>query len=348
MTDIEDNKNGESIEDSGAENPTRDVAIVGESASGSTQISMQVLQNIYNEITGGTEELNKGYDKDFQIEYSDLEQLNYKFEQIVEQYHIESKNCSVKIYHLDDTRETFSSFERFRIYNKSSTSPVESILLKYNFLIVLPKTRKPQSYTISVRVASRVAIIKKMRSDDHVWVAPRPILRLMRGQTAMVSIDYVDYAVARNFLILIEGWFDSLNTGKSPYFLKVLRRKSEYVTTLTKYALGGVAVSLIYERLPLYLPQGGGDLLIFAKLVLIGFVLIFIAYQAGKYLGQKSEYALDELTELSFVKINKGDEKLIEEVKNDNRKIIIRAAVNFVVAVVIGVLASIIASTITA
>jgi len=46
----------------------------------------------------------------------------------------------------------------------------------------------------------------------------------------------------------------------------------------------------------------------------VGFVSIFIAYQVGKYLGRKSEYALDELTELSFVKINKGDEKLIEEV----------------------------------
>lgn len=346
MSDIEDDKNKESLEDTGTENPTRDVAIVGESAGGSTQISMQVLQNIYNEITGGTEELNKGYDKDFQIEFTDLEQLNYKFEQIVEQYHIESKNCSVKIYHLDDTRETFSSFERFRIYNKSSTSPVESILIKYNFLIVLPKTRKPQSYTISVRVASRVAIIKKMRSDEHVY--PRPILRLMRGQTAMVSIDYVDYAVARNFLILIEGWFDCLNVGSSPYLLKLLRRKSEYVTTITKYALGGLSVSLIYERLPLYLPQGGGDFLVFGKLILAGFVAIFVAYQVGKYLGQKSEYTLDELTELSFVKINKGDEKLIEEVKKDNRKTIIKAAAHFLVAVVIGVIASVIANTITA
>ena len=65
--------------------------------------------------------------------------------QVCEQYNIEAQNTSVTVYHLDDTKEAFSSFERFRIYNQSATSPVESVVLKYNFLIVLPRTRKAQS-----------------------------------------------------------------------------------------------------------------------------------------------------------------------------------------------------------
>ncbi len=344
--DADKNNNNDEGTVNDAEHPTRDVAIVGESADGSTQISMQVLQSIYNEITGGTEELNKGYDKDFQLEFCDLEQLNHKFEQVVEQYHIESKNCSVKLYHLDDTRETFSSFDRFRIYNKSSTSPIESIIIKYNFLIVLPKTRKPQSYTISIRIASRITIIKKMRSGNHQY--PRRILRMMRGQTAMVSVDYVDYAVARNFLILVDGWFDSLNVGTSPFLLKFIRNKSEYVTTFSKYGLGGFSVFLIYERLPIYLSPQEVNQLIFAKLVLLGFSVIFIAYQLGKYLGRKSEYTLDELTELSFIKINKGDEKLIEEIEKGNRRMIFKAISNVGITLILGVAASIIANIIVA
>jgi len=346
MNELARNNSGDEQINDDAASPSRDVAIIGESPHGGTQISMQVLQSIYNEITGGTEELNKGYDRPFQIAFSDLEQLNHKFEQVTEQYHIQSKNCSVKLYHLNDTREKFSSFDRFRIYNKSSTSPVESILLKYNFLIVLPKTRKPQSYTISVRLASRITIIKKMRSEKPPY--PRPIFRLMGSQTAMVAIHYVDYAVARNFLTLLDGWFDSLTVGSSPRSLKWLRNNSQQIPTATKYGLGGFAIYLLYERLPIYLIPHEPNLLILGKLTLLGFSVIFVAYQFGRFLGRRSEDAIDELLDLSYINLNKGDEKIVQEVKNDSRRTVIKAISSVISAFAVGVAASVIANWITA
>lgn len=124
--------------------------------------------------------------------------------QTCEQYQIKALTTELKIYYIDDTSDTFSSFERFKTFNAGADSSVESVLFKYNFLILLPKTKQPQSYTITIRVASRVAINKKI--DSASFEIPK-ILKVIGTRNAIVTIEYVDYVVARTFLNIIDGWF---------------------------------------------------------------------------------------------------------------------------------------------
>lgn len=144
---------------------TGDMAVIGEGTPNQTSVSLQVVQNIYNELTGKSEDVSKTYDDPHQIQYEDFEQLNYRIRQCCEQYNIASINCSVKVYYINDTQETFSSFERFKHFNSGSSSSVESVFIKYNFLIILPQLNQPQSYTLSVRAASRIAIQQKMGNE---------------------------------------------------------------------------------------------------------------------------------------------------------------------------------------
>ena len=197
-------------ESNGSEGTSGDIAVIGESSK-SAQVSLQTLQGIYNELTGKSEEVGKSYSKPIRVKFSDIEQLNHKITQACEQYNVVSGSCSVTVYYVDDTRDQFSSFDRFRLHNSGSTSPVESVLLKYNFLVLLPKTKKPQSYTVSIRLASRVAVSKRMKSE--FYGTPPSIFRLMGNRTAVVEIQYVDYMVARNFLNLIDEWFKGIPTA---------------------------------------------------------------------------------------------------------------------------------------
>ena len=92
-------------------------------------VSMQAIQDIYNEITGKTEKLSKSYRNDHKTSFEVIEQLNIKIYQLYEQYNIIEKNCNVTLYHIDDCKEVYSSFERFKLYDRSSTSPIENIRL---------------------------------------------------------------------------------------------------------------------------------------------------------------------------------------------------------------------------
>lgn len=326
--------------------PTGDVAIVGDEARGGTRVSMQVIQDIYNEFTGKSEEISKGYSKAIQVGLADIEQLNSKVGQLQEQYNICSKNSSVTIYYAVDTREVFSSFERFRMYDASRVSPVESILLKYDFLIKLPQTNRLQSYTLSIRLASRISIMKNMR-DEFPHDVPLPLLSLLGNRNAIVSINYIDYMVARNFQDGVKGWIDGLEEHSFHKAIKFLQRKSHYIPKFTKYFASGVVLYLILKYLPRFVPIGGIDLNQLARFLILAFASLFVAFNLAAWIGGLSEDAVDNLIELSYIRLNRGDEREIKIAKDKNRVYIIRAIGGIIATLLLGTLSSLIANYIS-
>ena len=166
------------------------MAVIGEGTANRTSVSLQLLQNIYHELTGKTEDVSKSYNESFQIVHADFDQLHHRIAQCIEQYNIKANNCSVKVYYINDTQETFSSLDRFKHFNAGSSSSVESVLIMYNFLIILPKLNQPQSYTLSVRTASRISIEKRMHSEMPLFHGVPKILRTMGSRTAVVTVKY--------------------------------------------------------------------------------------------------------------------------------------------------------------
>lgn len=325
-----------------AGNPTGDVAIVGDETRGGTRVSMQVIQDIYNEFTGKSEEVSKGYNKPIQVALADIEQLNSKIGQLQEQYNICSKNCSVTIYYDEDTREVFSSFERFRMYDASRVNPVESVLLKYDFLIKLPQTNRLQNYTLSIRLASRVTIMKRM-GDDFPYGLPLQLRTLLTERNINVSINYIDYMVARNFQDAIKGWVDGLEEHSFHKVIKSLQKKSHYIPKLTKYFASGIVLYLILKYLWRFVPIGASDLNQMARFVILAFSSLFVSFNFAAWIGGLSESAVDNLTELSFVKLNRGDEREIKAAKDKNRNYMLGAIGGIVGTLILGTLSSLIA-----
>ena len=55
-----------------------DIAVIGEGTPNRTPISLQVLQSIYHELTGRTEQVSKSYDEPFKVVQGDLDQLHIR------------------------------------------------------------------------------------------------------------------------------------------------------------------------------------------------------------------------------------------------------------------------------
>lgn len=318
-----------------------DIAVIGES-SNSTQVSLQTLQGIYNEITGKSEEVGKSYSKPIRVQFSDIVQLNHKVTQACEQYNVVSGNCSVTVYYVDDTRDRFSSFERFRLHNSGSTSPVESVLLKYNFLVVLPKTKQPQSYTVSIRLASRVAVAKRM--EGEFYGAPPLIIRLMGNRTAVVDIQYVDYMVARNFLNLIDEWFKGIPTATEYKSLHWLQIRSHLIPKVARFATAIFVVLLVITLLPHFIAQGTTDLLLFGRYLGYALVATYAAYTLAGRFAVYIEHSLDHYTELSYLQLTKGDELAIAKAKRGNKFAIVRGVSGFFLTICVSIVTKIIAN----
>lgn len=327
-------------QDSPLQNSTGDMAIIGDESGSGLPVSMQIIQSIYNELTGKSEKISQGYSKPYQITIEDLEQLNAKIIQLQEQYQICSHNCSVTVHYYKDTRETFSSFERFRLIDKSRLSPVSSVTLKYNFVIKLPKTNRLQNYNLSIRLASRITVIKELKEDIPEEIE-LPMFILDRN--VQVSIEYVDYLVARNFQDAIRGWLDGLTDNRHPKSLQYIRRKAHYLPRITKYGIGGLVLWLILGKVNLFLPTSSTDLSNLAKLLLVALSLQFFTYNLASWLGEVSMVGLRNLHEISFLKINKGDEREIENALKESKYSKIKSVIGILGTMLMGVVTKILA-----
>src|SRR5690606_20583418 len=108
-------------------------------------------------------------------------------------------------------KETFSSFERFEIYDTSRMSPVETVVYELNILLTIPHSEKPQNYKVTIRAMSRIAFYKRMQED-----APMPpFMRLFGGSAVVAEIEYVDYVIARNILSMVDSWIAEVEVTSS-------------------------------------------------------------------------------------------------------------------------------------
>lgn len=322
-----------------------DLAVVGEGTPNETKVSIQLLQGIYHELTGKTEDVSKSYSEPFQTTLSDFEQLNHRVLQCCEQYNIKAANCSVKVYYVNDTQETYSSFERFASFNAGTTSAVESVLITYNFLIVLPKVDKPQSYTVSVRLASRIAVESQMR-ENMPFHMPK-ILRTMGNRTGVVNVKYVDYAVARSLLNTADQWFEGLTKCETSNSWKYITRRTHYLPIIARYVVGVIVAYLAYRTAGHFVPAGA-TLQQLAVFILLAFVGLFSAYRLAHHLGRAAEDSLDGWSQLSYLSLTVGDKSLIRKASKENRKNGIAAFVKFGMALLVSVLAKIVVSALTA
>lgn len=334
------NANNEPVEPQ-PDGASGDIAVIGESSNAKV-ISLQTLQGIYNELTGKSEEVGKSYSKPIQVKFSDIEQLDHKISQACEQYNVVSGNCSITVYYVDDTRDRFSSFERFRMHNSGCASPVESILLKYSFLVLLPKTKQPQSYTISIRLASRVAVMRRM--EGEFYGPPPQILRLMGNRTAVVEVEYIDYMVARNLLHVVDEWFKGIPTAVEFKWLNWLRYRSHHIPKMARFFTGVIVGLIVIALLPKYVVSGSVDLLpygLFSAWAMLG---AFSAYRMAGFFATLIENAIDEWTEVSYVSITKGDEIEISKAQKKNRFAVIKGSAGFLLTVSISIATKIIAT----
>ncbi|MCU4120941.1 hypothetical protein [Variovorax sp. N23] len=329
-----ENSNGENVPSTG------DMAVIGEGTPNRTAISIQVLQNIYHELTGKSEEVSKTYDAPLQLELNHFLQLNLRIQQICEQYNIQAANCSIAVFYVNDTKDVFSSFERFQAFNAGSSSSVESVLITYNFLIVLPKLAQPQSYTVAVRVASPVAIQRKMNSSMP-FNMPK-IFRMMGGaRMAVVNIKYVDYAVARTLLNTVDEWVNAAPKAMTNPVWKSLRNHTDYLPLITRYTAGLVVSILIYFSVPSFISTSS-TAVEFLRFSLAAGVGLFTAYKLAEHLGSAAEDSIDRWSDLSYICLTDGDKKEVTDAKGRNGKSLLWGALSLLGGFAVSVAAKVI------
>lgn len=296
--------------------------------------SMQLFQQIYRDITGKSEKLSKVYSTSFMVVFGDFENLNQRLEHLLEQYNVVEKSCTVQISYTDDSHQRFSSFDRSRIHDQGSMCVVESVTLEYNFLIVLPVAQKPQPYKIVINLSSREGLKEKAKRSS---IFEGQLLALLfASRTGAMAIEYVDYAVARNLQGEIDKWFASLHATKSNVFFCWLKKHSHHTSWMFKYVTASIA-SILFLR------TAGSTSANILWGGIAAFCSIFVLSGIAGEMGSITERCIDGHQGLSYIKLTRGDEKLVSEHRQSSLMMTAKLVVGFAVAVAANVAAAAIA-----
>lgn len=305
---------------------------------GESIVPVKVYQDVYHQITGRTEEIRKRYSENILVTFDEIEQLHHKLKQICDVHNIVASNEVVTVFHEKERKEQFTSFERFRAYNANAASPTVSVVLKYNFSILLPGLTRPQEYAVTVRLASRVALLKQIQEEAPPFVRGR-ICGFMTGHSAEVKVEYADYVVARAFLEAFDEWIRGCNKSPERSSIRWLQRHSHMLPQIGRVSVGAATVYFALAVVAGFAgkPAATEELLRFAVVYVGGFhILMWLAWSTFKTL----EESIDSYTEISYLSLNKGDKNLIDAFWKNNWRVYAKAGISVLGAIAIGILSN--------
>lgn len=312
-----------------------EVINVGESGA---PVSLKVYQDIYHQVTGRTEQIRKRYSDNLLVEFPDIEQLHFKVQQLCDVHKIVAKNETISVFHEKERKEQFTSFERFRAYNSNTASPTVNLVLQYNFSIVPAGLQRPQEYTVSLRLASRVAMLKQIEEDAPPFIRGH-IAGFVTVNTAEVTVDYADYVIARGFLEAFDEWLKGCKKSPPVAWIEPMRRWAAYIPGLAKLAAGTLISWFAFQSVPTYF-SGSTEPATWARFFVVyaGGALILVPLMGA--VGTLIEEAVIGYPVLSYLKLNKGDSNLIDEFANRKRAIIFKLAISSIFTIVLGIISA--------
>ncbi len=311
----------------------------------SSQISFQLAQDFYNEITGKSEEIEENIELPIIVNMGNIEQLNNRIHQSIEQYNVVSLNYSISVKYINDSSERYSSIERFRLHAGNKGKAVDTISLEYRLLIVLPKVQRPQEYKITVSLESREAQVEGMKDGFGKLKFGFPIHFFEKSTTASFKIEFIDISVARAIMTVLKDWVESLDKTQINETLKIIRSKSAVLPTISKYIFLFASFYTIIQYSNIYFSS---EIIepnkVLALYIVTSSMVLFIMYRVGITLGRLAEHNLDSLYESSYINLSSCDEKLVLDSKRARKTAAIKSVVSVIFTFAFGVAASVVAN----
>jgi len=272
------------------------------------------------------------------MEMAELEQLHHKITQLADVHKVIASNVVVSVFHEKERKEQFTSFERFRAYNANTSSPTLSVAVKYNYSIVPADLNKPQEYVVTVRLSSRVAMLNDAEQNAPPFMRGS-VLGFLTETTAEISVEYADYVIARGFMEAFDEWVQGCNAIPKNRWLHRIRQWSGYIPMLFRLGMTAAIAVFALQTIPSYFGSGSGiDL--WARFLVIYLSASFVLVSLASVVGSIIEDAIDTYPALSYLKLNKGDERLIREFEQRRKRVWLSGIVAILSTIVLGVISS--------
>ncbi|MGL5068464.1 MAG: hypothetical protein ACRC6T_11710 [Sarcina sp.] len=311
---------------------------------------MQALFSLFN---GRPEGKTKILTKAVKISRSDILELRESMKEKLEQYNVPAEIEAVSIRFEGNQFEDFSNWENFNQYKFDTSKVIESMILKWDFMIKFNQYLVPQRHTVIVRLASglnpeqflKMMITGTIEDIESIDKNFAPI---------MCSVSFVNHMISEEIVSLVENWGKGLEQAQTlDIKFKALKRYkhqiSKTINIVTK-AIGVITIAVFFN---LFLKSFGivnitGLTLKHMQQIVFATAIGYIVFTGMKMFANKISRECNEsfsqYGEVFTFNLTKGDKIRQKEVDKQNEKQKNRVKKNLLLTLLINIICSLIAT----
>ncbi len=128
---------------------------------------------------------------------------------------------------------TYSSWARYKALCVNNHEMTSEFSLKLEFVLDLSEAKSPQRCIVFINLDSSLPVIER-RSEEAERAEAIGFFLVLRTEweTVKISIDFVDYLIAKSFSGLVEEWFNTLEELTSGSVNSYLLSKFDLIRTV--------------------------------------------------------------------------------------------------------------------
>ncbi len=171
-----------------------------------------VLQELYHAVTGKTENISAILKGNVIVTANDFERLHGMLLDLLSVYDVVvDPTVTVLIKHENGKTTTYSSWARFKTFDITNYEVTSELSIRFEILIKLPQTPRPQRCIVDVNLDSGLPLLSK-KSNKLLALNGLDFAFFITFEwnTVKISIDFVDFLVAKSLSGVVEEWFRTL------------------------------------------------------------------------------------------------------------------------------------------
>lgn len=217
-------------------------------------------------------------------------------------------------------------------YNVGTAASIQNVALIYTLAIVSHVDEKPEIYKISISIFSRISLQKIV--DREIQSQSSFIFVRVPNDTIVADIKYVDYTVAKSIMSVITDWESVLPCAPKNSFYTWMQKYSHFVPRVARLTVTILCIVIFIFETPSFFDTVGksvdNNLSALCIFMYASCAVIYFFNVLSQWVGQYVESKIDRWRSLSYLKLNKADEKKITEILRRNNTTIQKAAAGFI------------------
>lgn len=318
----------------------------------------KMYKSVFHAMTATAESKSEVFARFVYVELADLNELHDIITSKLD-VHYRNAGSKVKINVSFEGKENcfFDNWHDFSTRGWYETKPITSIIIKWEYHIMLPEYPVPQPHVLVVKISDG---LKPEQVLNLVFTGKIENIELLEEEIypVVARVDYINHELGDELLNIVKKWNDGLKdkqieTGNK---IKFLRKHRKIITRIINSIMKLLALCCSALFIELYLVQLKADNIgmilmkdAYLLIIVICFSYVFfnIIKRVANFCSSSFLQNISNRGNYHVFGIDKGDIKLqsdYEKIRGDNQN---KAITSLIISIIINIICGIISSIIT-